>query len=409
MPVHSIKNISREKIDLPLILVCPKTGLPRLVAGLWLSLYEQKYSIGYATQHLRSLDKFYMHIQREYPLSPNLDKIILDGDIDQVTACMSTFVAELQNYSAITGKDQSSNLSMTIRIICSVLNELRFRYKSLRFDSSTISRKIASLRSLYQSLRPPRLDKHKPIRSLPQSVVDEVFEIVRPDSRLNPYRSEKNRQRNFIIFAVLFHMGLRRGELLNLTTDSIQTDYDYQNHRQLYWLNVRAPNLLDTRGKKPQLKNFYSPRQIPLQESLYFLIVNFTNNYRGRCPHGFLFSSQQRLPLSERALNNIFERLSSKLSIVAKDKLQKSYMTRTLGPHNLRHTSAVDRIRYYRHSGIEMDLAESFMRAFFGWSPKSTMPMRYARAFYEEQLNTLWPEKLDKRISDMMGYEYKTA
>ena len=123
------------------------------------------------------------------------------------------------------------------------------------------------------------------------------------------------------------------------TTDSIQTDYDYQNHRQLYWLNVRASNLLDTRSKKPQLKNFYSPRQIPLQEPLYFLIVNFANNYRGRCPHGFLFSSQQRLPLSERALNNIFERLSSNLSPAAQDSLQKCYMARTLGSHNLRHTS----------------------------------------------------------------------
>ena len=404
MPIVVLNEIRDLNIG-PMALTCPKTGMPRFLANMWLSLNEQKYSPGYTAQHLRALDMLYTYFENSSAELKNLDETVIQGEVDELTRGLRGFVAERQNIANSTGKDQSAHVQMACAVISSALDELRHKNKRLFSNSAQINRATSNINTLYRFLRPPRASKVRTIRSLPTSVMDELIQLLRPDSNANPFRTRKLKIRNFILFSLLYQMGLRRGELLNLSSNCMKAQFDSETERVVYWLNIRPPKEHDTRSKKPKLKNEYSTRQLPVSKSLYGFIDGFVTNYRGRSNHGFLIGSQKGNPLSERALNSIFETISNSLSKETQELLREQCGSPNITPHQLRHTAAVDRIRGYRKSGIEMDNAEALMRVFFGWSPQSNMPRLYAKAFYVEQLNTTWLEEFDKRVSDIMNYE----
>lgn len=404
MPVVTLREIRNLNIS-PMVLTCPKTGVPRILANIWLSLNEQKYSLGYTAQHLRALDKLYAYFENSPAELPDLDKSVIQGNVDELARGLRGFVAERQNIAISSGKDQSVHVQMACAVISSILDEIRLRNGFSRLESAKISRSISNINTLYHFLRPPRASKIRTVRSLPTLVMDELFLLLRPDSEANPFRTRNLKIRNFIVISLLYQMGLRRGELLNLSSNCMKAQFDAEADRVVYWLNVIPSEQVDTRSKKPKLKNANSTRQLPVSKVLYESIDNFVANYRGRSKHGFLIGSQKGHPLSERALNSLFETISIYLSKDTQKLLQEQCGSPNITPHQLRHTAAVDRIRAYRNSGIEMDNAEALMRVFFGWSAQSNMPRLYAKAFYVEQLNTFWLEEFDKRVSDTMNYE----
>lgn len=404
MPVHAIKTEIAEILGSS-VLSSAVTGLPLIAAGIWLSLNELRYSEKYVREHLRAFNQLYCHCERKFGDPLHLDLIIMSGDIDSILSCLRSFIAERQNYASIKAIDQSRSLSLVASMLKQILSEIRYRNNSPEFDGSKIDRSLSKLDGLYRFLRPLPETKNISVRSLPNSVVNHFFKSLRPEYQENPFRTESAKYRNFLIFTLFYQMGLRRGEVLLLSADCMKMGYDYRESRNLYWLDIKAPKLHDVRSSKPRLKNVYSVRQIPLPEGLYELLVQYVANYRGRCSHGFLFSSQHDRPLSERTVNNISFNLSKSLPIEARKDLKLRCNASKVTPHNFRHSAAVDRIRSYRHSGIEMDHAEALLRAFFGWSPTSKMPLLYARAFYEEQLNTTWLEKFDQRLTDLLGYD----
>ena len=161
---------------------------------------------------------------------------------------------------------------MACSVITSVLDEIRFRNNSPDFDSAKVSRALSNINSLYHFLRPPRASKIRKVRSLPAPVTDELFNLLAPDSKANPFRTRKLKLRNFISFSLLYQMGLRRGELLNLSSNCMKAQFDPHSERIVYWLNVRSSEELDTRSKKPQLKNAHSARQLPVPKTYHDLI-----------------------------------------------------------------------------------------------------------------------------------------
>lgn len=387
------------------VLISEPTGLPRVITGIWLSLNELRFSEKYTREHLRAFNLFYNHCDIKFGNTLHIDKSIVSGDIETILSSLRSFIAERQNHASITGYDQSRSLSLVTQIIQDVLSEIRYRNKQPGFDGAKVTRSLATLDGLYRFLKPLPDTKNIKIRSLPDSVLNHFFKTLRPDNTENPFRNTNIKHRNFLIFALLYQMGLRRGELLLLSADCMKMAYDEIAKRNVYWLDINDPEHYDVRLDKPRLKNVYSQRQVPLPEGLYAQLLKYVINFRGRCSHGFLFSSQYNRPLSMRSLNDITLKISKTLSLEAKSDLRLRCGVSRVTPHNFRHSAAVDRIRSYRHSGIEMDHAEAMLRAFFGWSPTSKMPLLYARAFYEEQLNTTWLSEFDQRIVDLFGYD----
>jgi hypothetical protein len=47
----------------------------------------------------------------------------------------------------------------------------------------------------------------------------------------------------------------------------------------------------------------------------------------------------------------------------------------------------------------QMEEALQKMRTFFGWSKKSVMPSRYARAVFEDRLADVWNDSFDDRVA----------
>ena len=168
MPVVTLKQIPGLNIG-PMVLTCPKTGLPQILGNLWLSLNELKYSSGYTAQHLRALDKLYAYFEKRSGDLENLDKTVLKGDVDSLIVGLRGFIAERQNISASTGKDQSVHVQMACSVITSILDEIRFRNNSPDFDAAKVSRSLSSINTLYHFLRPPRASKIRKVRSLPAS------------------------------------------------------------------------------------------------------------------------------------------------------------------------------------------------------------------------------------------------
>jgi integrase len=128
------------------------------------------------------------------------------------------------------------------------------------------------------------------------------------------------------------------------------------------------------------------------------LVESYVDNYRGRPSHSYLFNSQRQLPLSTESLTKFFAKISESLPKSALDDLSARNGRNTITPHDLRHTCAVIRLNQLLANGDHMDLATQKLRAFFGWSRESMMPMRYASAVFEDRLSSVWSAEFDSQV-----------
>ena len=85
-------------------------------------------------------------------------------------------------------------------------------------------------------------------------------------------------------------------------------------------------------------------RQIPLPEALARLIESYVVEFRTDQPHAFLLDSAERRALSAASLAAILHRAAAQLSDEAMRSLS-SRSKQTVTPHDLRHTSAVVRLK----------------------------------------------------------------
>jgi len=324
--------------------------------------------------------------------------LMLNLDIGGIEQQLRSFMGALQNQSKQIQINTNRSLKHSVSFVIDTVTEIAIRTQRSTLNINSITRSLNNLKSLYKFLRPEKKNTNLAIRSLPSRVTDEVFEIISPSSELNPFRTQKLKKRNFLIIALLFYMGLRRGELLTLEANAFNTEYNCEDQKQLYWLNVRCSSQFDSRLYAPKLKNEYSQRQIPLPEPLYYGCLDYVSNWRGRCKHGFLVSTSSGAALSDRGLSEVFHRINKQLSQDAKTELEYITGNSTFSAHSLRHSAAVYRIRSFREAKIEMSQAEALMRLFFGWSNTSSMPRRYAKAYYQEQLATTWFNEMNKYL-----------
>ena len=399
MRVINLKNDIYEINSLgSLSLINTATGLPCIAAALWSSLNELNYSDSYLRKNLYAISKFYEHVAVKINDPKALDRLIINCETTTLILHLRTFVGELQNHSWQTNINHSRTLRRVINFIIDTTTEISIRRGRSKIKNEQIFRELTNLTTLYRFLKPNKYLKLIRTRSIPNNVLDKLLDIVSPNSDKNPFRTRKLAHRNYIVVSLLYQMGLRRGELLNLRTDSFKSEYCKYERRQMFWLNVKESNEIDPRNISPRLKNEFSPRQIPMSEQLFMSCHSFISNWRGKCSHGYLISSSNGLPLSERGLNSLFTTLSSRFTEQACEMLKQLIAEYSITPHALRHSSAVYRINAYREMGIEMNEAEALLRVFFGWSPSSKMPLHYARAYYEERVNTVWSKRFDIRI-----------
>lgn len=327
-----------------------------------------------------------------------LDELISELDSSRLVAVVEAYFGHLRNAQAQTGKSRAPAWHAVAAFLESCVDAVsKSRTGPRSRDREFLLARIKQLRGALQIGRGKR---RLTIRSLPAEVVEDLWEIMQPDSRRNPFRhSESLRYRNFLILLLLLYVGLRRSEATILAVDSAHTDFI--GSAEHHWLDVRFNPYEEEDGRAlpPSLKNKWASRQPPLAEPVALAIDHYVRNYRGRQPHTFLLASQWRRGLANNSVNLLFEKVSTKLSKAAGRALWSRHRQARVAPHDLRHTCSVVRLRQFVSAGVPLEEAIGKLRNFFGWSPTSTMPEHYARAYFDERLVEIWQKDFDAHIS----------
>jgi len=394
-------SIIHEHIPLALrgpTLVSPETRLPRYWATVWSSMEGAGLAHNTLRQKLTAIDSLYLCAQRQFG-EDVLDTLLAKMDFTRIESLMTGRFVELQNEALQKSVDNRKTWASCYAFVSSILERL----STVEGDISELNRLRTSLLRLdrqFKSLHPgPRRTRPMALRSLPSTVIEDIYEIIQPSSPRNPFRTEELQWRNFCLILLLLHQGLRRGEALLLLVDSLKSGTHPTTGKRVNWLNVTQSEAQDTRNaNRPSIKTRYAHRQIPVSEEIAQVWHHFVDNFRTRKRHPYLFSNTRGEPLSGVAPGRILKSVSDRLVPKALEALKDGLQAKTIRTHDLRHTCAVIRLSQFKETCISDDEVYEKLRAFFGWSYSSEMPRHYARAYFESRLAAVWHDDFDANV-----------
>ena len=374
-------------------------GRPRYWPTVDAYLLHANLKSSTAVVHLRAIERLYQFAEQLWRRD-SLDAVIARADLARVDDLLHAYFSKLRRQAHETGHPADE----AWRIAC------RFATgSSERLLVAGPRRRLAAARELLDRLG--RLDHQLAFRSrrrrrgqprgLPAPVIEDLYELILPDSPRNPFRNPALRWRNFVLVLLLLHQGLRRGEPLLLAVDAVKSERDRRSGNERFWLNVSENpyERTDPRRDGPSLKNRQATRQIPISRAVVAAVDSFVENHRGRRDRSYLFYSQKQLPMSQRQVNRVFAVLSRALSKAAKRELWNRQRPLRITPHDLRHTCAAVRLNQLvgdDHSRLPLAIEQ--LRPFFGWTRDSDMPKLYARTYFEAQIASVWKDDFDARV-----------
>jgi integrase len=370
-----------------------RRSIPRFWASIWIDLLKGSLEPSTKKRYLNALERLYEATERQRG-TDCLDRLLADLAFDELENILVAFLAQLRNESAVDGADMSLTWSSALTFVIDIL---RHGSSTAGIRAGVMESRLQRLVCLYSQLSPVPVRAPPPIRALPPAVVNDLYAIFAPQSDRNPFKTETQRWRNLLVFMLLLRLGLRRGEAALLAANAIKDDIDPTSGRSVTWIDVEGVPDEDPRYEQPGLKTALSRRQLPVPQEIMLLTNTYVQNYRGRTHYPQMLMSQKRRPLSLRSINEIFETATMALSAQARSSLEKQGVS-SVSCHDLRHTCAVVRMQLYRDVGDDVDRAMEKLRVFFGWTPESDMPRRYARAYFETKLAEVWNEKFDQFV-----------
>ncbi len=367
----------------PVVLVDPIRLLPRFWATAWSTGFAgRSQAENTLVMRLRHIGAFYDHCDERFGVDA-LDGALSTRDATALRSMLESFylhLTESLNYTTTTVKRWDSVRQFTLDIV------------TQQGVESEAHRALGSAIGAFGRIRSPRRGRFKFARALPTSTLVDLLEIAEPNSPRNPFKSERTRWRNWLVLNLLLLCGLRRGEAMLLTADSLKRDAD-----------VTTTADEDPRARRPSIKTEESHRQIPVSADLADLYGRYLADYRqddGR--HGFLLTSRDGDPLSAESFSKMFEALTDALAPQPRARFdERTGGKRHISPHDLRHTCATARYAMFIAQDRDRELAMQRLRAFFGWSVHSKMPELYARAAIQDDLMRTWCTLFDARVHEL--------
>jgi len=243
--------------------------------------------------------------------------------------------------------------------------------------STTESKQIDRIEMEIKIRRPSRKGRNKDAdRSLDDIQLEALFEVIRIGSEQNPFTLEVQR-RNRLIVLLLYYLGLRGGELLNIKI----SDIDFSKH-QVKVLR-RADEKEDPRVNEPNVKTL--ERTLPLSETLSKELHDYVTRDRRMVPNAkrnnFLLVTHKSGPTVGQPISKSGYH---KVMTVVKAVSPKLYF---LTGHKLRHT-------WNRKFSELMDLMdnppseerqEQIRSYLMGWKLGSGSAAHYNKRFRQEQ------------------------
>ena len=209
---------------------------------------------------------------------------------------------------------------------------------------------------------------------LSENDAKEFLRVISPASEDNPWNNEYVKVRNELMLLLLYHLGVRRGEILSIRTlDVLFQEGTLTVHRS-------ADDPKDPRIDQPVQKT--GSRKLPLNEDMLQKIQTYIQDWRsqGRLAHKnlFLFTTENGTPLSISAFTKIFKVL----------RIKCPQLPRDLFAHILRHTWNT-RLSELADTNNMAEHEEIKIRSYLmGWSGTSGTAALYTKRHIEKKANS---------------------
>lgn len=204
-----------------------------------------------------------------------------------------------------------------------------FAMSILNPDSQVVIEQINAMRDQIKARRPSKKSRNGDLkdRSLSDTQLDALFEIIRLGSEFNPF-SQTVQRRNRLIILLLYYLGIRGGELLSIRI----RDIDFSSNR--IKIVRRADEKDDPRAFEPNAKT--RERILPLAENLVKEIHEYIVQERRKVPNAnkndFLFVTCKSGPTLGKPISKAgYHKVISEFRAV-------SPQLYALTGHKLRHT-----------------------------------------------------------------------
>lgn len=229
-------------------------------------------------------------------------------------------------------------------------------------------------------------------KSLSDKAVEIIMEIIKPSSPNNPFESYV-RKRNEMIIIILFELGIRCGELLNIKIG----DIDFQNKRLL--INRRADEKSDSRLKQPLVKTL--GRALSLSDGLAWKLSNYIIHDRKSYAKGktdYLFISYKSGPSKGKPLTiSGYHKMISKISAC-------NPLLNELKGHQFRHRWNYDfsKLMDSQPEKVSEVIQEKIRNHDQGWSAESGTAKIYNERFIKEKAN-----EASIRLQEKLSCKYR--
>jgi integrase len=225
--------------------------------------------------------------------------------------------------------------------------------------------------------RPPNKGRNRMahVKGLNDRQVEILAELIRPDSKNNPFKEVGIRYRNFAIILLLRYLGIRVGELLNIKTSDIETG----SNRIV--IARRADERVDPRLRQPLVKTM--DHLDPMRETLALVIHTYIKQHRTKVKnarsHEYLFVTHKAGKTVGQALSiSSFHKM---IKVIAKSVLG----LQGLHGHALRHrwnydfSKLLDALEH-PPTVVEQEQIREYLQ---GWKPGSGTAAAYNQRFTE--------------------------
>ncbi|MFT4803099.1 MAG: integrase [Psychroserpens sp.] len=235
-------------------------------------------------------------------------------------------------------------------------------------------------------------------KSLTESQMIRILDIIRPDSSDNPWKDLAIRYRNQMIINVIYDVGCRLGEILTLKATEIEAGSNELKIRR----SADDPN--DNRIEQPLVKTL--GRDVAVSDDVFEMVESYIIKYRsqvkGSGKNPFLILSHQSgaktsKALSVSGLRKVFKTLSEAVGF-------------KVTPHPLRHTwndEFSEEVEAAIDAGeMTEDEAEETRSYLMGWKENSGTAKYYTKRYQQKKslrFALKLQEKKRSRLNKIVG------
>ncbi|MEK6202437.1 MAG: site-specific integrase [Psychrobacter sp.] len=307
----------------------------------------------------------------------NLEERILGRDLFETYELDDLRDFTQQRFSKVADEGVVSSITHYMRLTTIAQYISWYANHLIKLPSTVEARQIKRVETQIKSRRPVKRGRNRDKdSSLDEVQLEALFEIIKVGSEHNPF-GEQVQRRNRLMILILYYLGIRGGELLNLRI----SDIDFAKH-QLKIVR-RADEKDDPRIQEPNAKTL--ERTIPLGEllskELHEYIAGDRRKVTNAKRNNFLFITHKKgptigQPISKSSYYKIFN--------IVKSVAPQLY---ELTGHKLRHTWN----RKFSEKMDSMDKPvseekqEQARSYIMGWKPGSGTSTHYNKRFIQEQ------------------------